>query len=180
MLAEAKALAASKSLTNVRWHLGSVYALPYPAGAFNIVTCRFAFHHFEDPRAAFAEMLRVASPGARIILCDAIASDQKEKAEAFNEMERFRDPSTVEFRTLEFLRNLFRDAGLESPCVKHFQVSYIANELVARSFPAKNDSQGLLKLIDDSVEGDLLGMNARRTASGIQIAFQAVVLSTMG
>ncbi|KAA6456648.1 methyltransferase domain-containing protein [Acidobacteria bacterium AB60] len=177
MLREAKALAECKALANARFRRGSVYALPYPADSFQIVTCRFAFHHFEDPKAAFSEMARVSSRGARIILCDAIAPDQKEKADAFNEMERFRDPSTVEFRTVGFLRHLFIAAGLGEPSVEQFQIPYVAQELVARSFPANGDRQGLLGLIEASVEGDRLGMNARRTANGIRIAFQGVVLS---
>lgn len=177
MLAEAKALATARALTNIQWCSGSVYALPYPAAVFDIVTCRFAFHHLEAPRAAFAEMLRTASPGARIVLCDAIASDDKSKANAFNEMERWRDPSTVKFRTLGFLQALFADAGLGTPEVEHFQVPYLAHELVARSFPAHDDRAGLLKLIEDSIKEDRLGMNARKEADGIHIAFQAVVLS---
>jgi SAM-dependent methyltransferase len=177
MLEKAGALASSNGLTNVRWQLGSVYALPYPAATFDIVSCRFAFHHFEDPAAAFAEMVRVASPGACIIVCDAVASDEKAKADAFNRMERFRDPSTVEFRTLGFLRQLFLDAGLGSPAAEHFQVPYLAHELIERSFPVNDDRQGLLRLIEDSVEGDLMGMNATKSIDGIHIAFQAVVLS---
>jgi ubiquinone/menaquinone biosynthesis C-methylase UbiE len=79
MLTQAKALSTAKALTNVRWQLGNVYALPYATDAFDIVTCRFAFHHFEDPQTAFAEMVRIAAPGTRIILCDAIASDETRK-----------------------------------------------------------------------------------------------------
>ena len=52
-------------------------------------------------------MVRVARPGGRIVLCDAFASDDPAKAAAFNAMERLRDPSTVEFRPLAFLRGLF-------------------------------------------------------------------------
>lgn len=179
MLTEAKALSATRALSNVEWCSGSVYALPYPAATFDIVTCRFAFHHLEDPRVAFSEMVRIASPGARIVLCDAVASDEKPKANAFNAMERWRDPSTVEFRTLGFLQSLFTDAGLGSPKIEHFQVPYLAHEFVARSFPARDDRAGLLKLIEGSVEGDQLGMNARRETDGVHIVFQSVVLSTL-
>jgi ubiquinone/menaquinone biosynthesis C-methylase UbiE len=179
MLAKANELAQEKLLTNVGWQLGSVYALPYEAATFDIVTCRFAFHHFEDLKAAFKEMLRVASPGARIVVCDAIASDDHEKAEAFNVMERWRDPSTVEFRTLGFFESLFMEAGLESPMIEHFQASYLAHELVAHSFPSGDDGAGLLTLLEDSVEGDLLGMNARRTPDGVYVAFHSVVLSAV-
>ena len=58
MLNEATALSIEKALANVEWCSGSVYALPYPAAVFDIVTCRFAFHHLEDPRVAFSEMVR--------------------------------------------------------------------------------------------------------------------------
>lgn len=179
MLDEAKALSIKRALANVEWCSGSVYALPYPAAAFDIVTCRFTFHHLEDPRAAFSEMVRIASPEARIVLCDAIASDEEPKANAFNAMERWRDPSTVEFRTLGFLQSLFADAGLGLPKVEHCQVPYLAHEFVARSFPAREDRAGLLRFIDGSVKGDQLGMNARRDADGIHIAFQSVVLSAL-
>jgi len=80
MLTEAKALGQAKGLQNAEWLIGNAYDLPYPAATFDIVVCRFAFHHLENPRAAFAEMARVASPGARIVLCDAVASDDPMKA----------------------------------------------------------------------------------------------------
>jgi SAM-dependent methyltransferase len=179
MLLQAKALSAAKALTNAEWIAASAYALPYPAAAFDIVTCRFAFHHLENPRAAFSEMLRIATSGARIVVCDGVASDEKSKAAAFNAMERWRDPSTVEFRTLGFLQGLFTDAGLGSPTVAYFQVPCLAHDLVARSFPAGDDRAGLLRLIEDSVEADQLGMNARREPDGIHIAFQCVVLSAL-
>jgi hypothetical protein len=65
------------------------------------------------------------------------------------------------------------------PKVEHFQVPYLAHEFVARSFPAREDRAGLLRFIDGSVKGDQLGMNARRDADGIHIAFQSVVLSAL-
>ena len=51
-------------------------------GTFDIVSCRFAFHHFEVPDKAFAEMVRVCKRGGRIMLCDAVASDDAGKAKA--------------------------------------------------------------------------------------------------
>ncbi len=176
MLAEARKLAAAKNLRNVGWRNGSAYALPYRDSSFDIVATRFAFHHLEEPPAAFAEMVRVARPDARIVLCDAVASDDPAKALAFNEMDRWRDPSTVEYRTLGYLQNLFCDAGLPSPSLSRFQVRYLAHEFVARAFPARDDRAGLLQLIERSVDGDLLGMNAQRSPEGVDIAFQCVVL----
>jgi hypothetical protein len=124
-------------------------------------------------------MVRLAAPGGRIVVCDGLASDDATKAEAFNAMERRRDPSTVEFRKLLYLRRLFRLAGLDEPEIRSFDVTYLASDLVARSFPLNDDRAGLLALIEDSVEGDLLGMAARRSPEGVWISFRSAALSAV-
>lgn len=176
MLDQARVFTAAQRATNARWMCGSVYELPVEARSIDIVVSRFAVHHLEDPPAAFDEMVRVAAPGGRIVLCDAVVSEDPARAQAFNEMERFRDPSTVEFRALDYLLELFRRKSLEPVVASRFQVPYLAHEFVARSFPANDDHAGLLALIERSVDGDELGMQARRSDAGIRIAFQAVVV----
>jgi ubiquinone/menaquinone biosynthesis C-methylase UbiE len=179
MLNQARALAAKGGVTNVEWKEGSIYAPAFVDGSFNAVTCRFAFHHLDDPPGAFAEMVRLAAPGGRVVLCDGLASDDPAKAQAFNAMERWRDPSTVEFRTLVYLRRLFVESGLGEPAVRMFHVTYSATVLVNASFPKGNDRAGLLALIENSVEGDSLGMEARRSADGVRIAYRSAVLSAV-
>ena len=148
MLAEARRLAAERGLDNVAWHLGDVYALPFADGAFDIVSCRFAFHHLEEPA----------------------------KAAAFNRMERHRDPSTVEFRPLGFLQGLFRDAVLPEPQLSFFQVPAERERLVAVAFPANDDRALLRAMIDASVDGDTMGVNARRDGDTVRFDYPAVVL----
>lgn len=122
-------------------------------------------------------MLRLTAPGGRIVLCDGLASDEPAKAAAFNAMERLRDPSTVSFRTLDYLRGLFLSAGLGEPEVRLFQVSYLAADLVRGSFPEGDDRDALLALIEASAEGDTLGMRATRTNDGVCVAYPSAVLS---
>jgi len=180
MLTQARAAAEKRGIKNVTWRSGSAYSLPYANSNFNIVVSRFAIHHLEEPQSAFDEMRRVAASSARIVVCDAIAPDNPGKARAFNEMERRRNPSTVEYRTLGDLLNLYRAHGLKASIRARFQVPYLARGLVARSYPSNDDREGLLDLIEQSVEGDQLGMQAERTPSGIQIAFQwAVFVATV-
>ena len=81
-------------------------------------------------------------PGGRVVLCDAVASDDAAKAAAFNAMERLRDPSTVEFRPLGFLLALFRNAGLPEPTARFYQVPAERDRLLAASFPADDDRAG--------------------------------------
>ena len=177
MLDQARALAGRMALRNIEWVRGGVYATPYEDASFDVVTCRFAFHHLEHPRKAFAEMVRLAAPGGRVVLCDGLASDDPRKAASFNAMERRRDPSTVEFRTLEYLRELFVDAGLGEPETRLFQIPYWAADLVRASFPEGEDRSGVLAVIEQSVETDALGMGAVRSAEGTRIAYPSVVLS---
>jgi SAM-dependent methyltransferase len=176
MLDEARQAADAAGIANVEWHQGDVYALPFAQQTFDIVSCRFAFHHLEQPARAFAEMVRVAKPGGRIVLCDAVASDHPAKAAAFNAMERLRDPSTVEFRTLSFLRGLFALAGLREPEARFYGVPFDLETMVARSFPLNDDRAGLRAMLEASVEGDALGMGARREGGKVWFAYPAAVL----
>lgn len=176
MLEQARALEAAKGLRNVTWQASSAYALPFTDDAFDIITNRFAFHHLQDIVAAFAEMLRVAAPGARVMVCDGIAADDDAKAAAFNAMERWRDPSTVEFRRLHELRALFDHPALGAVSETLFRVPYRAADLIAASFPADDDRAALLASIDAGIDDDRLGMHGRRETGGVVIAYSAVVL----
>jgi ubiquinone/menaquinone biosynthesis C-methylase UbiE len=176
MLAEARRLAAAAGLDNVAWHVGDAYALPFADGAFDIVSCRYAFHHLEAPAKAFAEMIRVCRPSGRIVLCDAVCSDDPAKAAAFNAMERHRDPSTVAFRTLAWHVALFRDAGLPEPRSSRYPVPAELQRLVATAYPEGDDRAGLRAMIEASVEGDAMGVNARRDGDTVRFEYPAVVL----
>ena len=176
MLEQARQAAAKSDTDNVAWHQGSVYALPFADGAFDIVSCRFAFHHLERPAEAFAEMVRVCRAGGRIVLCDAVASDDPRKAEAFNRMECFRDPSTVEFRPLSVLLDLFGAAGLPAPDMRTYQVPVERERLIIASFPVNDDRTALRAMLDAAVDGDPMGVNARRDGNTMRFDYPAVVL----
>jgi SAM-dependent methyltransferase len=175
MLAQARALAAAENVNNVTWAEGNVYALPFEPQSFDIVTCRFAFHHFARPLAALAEMVRVCRLGGTILVSDAVASDDKSKADAFNRMERHRDPSTVEFLTLGALRSLFAAAELPAPAEKLFHVPDEAGTAVARSFP--DDAATVLHLFEEAVASDGMGLNTRREGDKILFAYPSVILT---
>ncbi len=179
MLDEARKLADKEGLENVSWQQGSVYELPFGEGTFDIVSCRFAFHHFEESGKAFSEMVRVCKPGGRIVLCDAVVSDDPAKALAFNEMEQFRDPSTVEFRSLDYLKGLFIEAGFGEVDVSYYQVPVELEGLCKVSFPVNDDYEGLRRMIVQSIDGDTMGVNARYKGEKVLFAYNAVVLSAV-
>jgi len=177
MLDEARRLAAERRLDNAEWRAASVYELPFADGSFDIATCRFAFHHFQEPARAFAEMVRVCRGGGRIVLCDGVAPADPQKAALFNATERFRDPSTASFLPLSTLRDLFTQVSLSAPVMQPFHVTYAIDELVATSFPVNDDRATLRRMIEDLVATD--GLEVGTMPGGPNFIFPVAVLSAI-
>src|SRR5262245_20596871 len=87
MIERAKILQESKALPNLSWRIGDVLPLPFADAAFSLVFTRYSCHHFFDPKAVMAEMVRVCAPGGRVVLVDVFTSTP-EQAEALNRMEK--------------------------------------------------------------------------------------------
>ena len=99
------------------------------------------------------------------------------KATALNVMERHRDPSTVEFRTLSFLRALFAEAQLPEPMECLYKVPAELERLLAMAYPAGDDRAGLRTIIEAAVDGDAMGVGARREGGTVRFEYPAVVLT---
>lgn len=177
MLKRAAELAAERGIANVDWREGDAAALPFPDDSFDIVTCRFAFHHMEKPLTALREMTRVVRPGGAIVVCDGIASDDPAKAAAFNAFERLRDPSTVRFLTAGELRSLFGAAGLAIDGEWRYGVPAELEALLRGSFPAAGDEVRVRRMMEESLGQDSLGLGARRDGERILFAYPALILA---
>jgi SAM-dependent methyltransferase len=174
MLERARQLQREKGLTNVTWTLGDVLPLPFPDASFSIVTSRFAFHHFLDPFAVLGEMKRVCRPGGRVIVAD--SAPAPEKADAFNAMEKLRDPSHVRAMPLAELRSFFTRHGLPEPRHTPYRLESDLESLLARSFPNPGDADKIRARFRRSVEDDSLGINARREGDLIVYGYPVAIL----
>src|SRR5438105_4550866 len=67
--------------------------------------------------------------------------------------------------------------SLPAPRERFFQVPAEREALIASAFPANDDRALLRRLIDDAVEGDLMGLNAYRDGATVRFAYPAVILS---
>jgi ubiquinone/menaquinone biosynthesis C-methylase UbiE len=65
-LAAARQEAAARGLANLRYEQGSVYSLPFPDDAFDVVFAHQVLQHLRDPGAALREMLRVVEAGGLV------------------------------------------------------------------------------------------------------------------
>lgn len=86
---------AERGATNVRCEVADAEALPYGDAEFDLVTARFAPHHFPDPGRFCNEVARVLRPGGRFVLFDNMAPEDEEFDAFLQRFERWRDPSHV-------------------------------------------------------------------------------------
>ncbi|HEU5193612.1 MAG TPA: methyltransferase domain-containing protein [Methylomirabilota bacterium] len=175
MLARARTYAAEQGVTNVTWQQGDVLPLPYPDGAFSIVTSRFAFHHFLDPFAVLREMVRVCALGGTVVVVD--TAPAPEKVDALNRVELLRDPSHVRALTLDQHLDFFRGAGLPEPRVTRYRLDTDLEGLLSRSFPNPGDADKIRALVTASLPDDALDLNARRVGDEIRLGHPVAVLA---
>jgi ubiquinone/menaquinone biosynthesis C-methylase UbiE len=66
MIAFAEELARARGLRNIEFRVADAEALPFPAGSFDAVSCRFGVMFFPEQVKAFLECRRVLKPGGRV------------------------------------------------------------------------------------------------------------------
>ena len=175
MLEQARELEKQRVLSNVTWERGDVLPLPFDDGSFSIVSARFAFHHFLDPLAVLKEMRRVCKMGGRIVVAD--SAPAQSKADAFNAMERLRDPSHTRALPVEELRELFASAGLAEPRVETYRLEGELEDLLGRSFPNAGDADRIRAIFESSLADNALDMATRRADGKIYYGFPVAILA---
>ena len=81
MMARGEKFIQQAEIENVSFKKGVAQDIPFEDGVFDVVSSRYAFHHFADPKPVIAEMVRVCKPGGHIIIVDIIIPDQTTAAE---------------------------------------------------------------------------------------------------
>jgi ubiquinone/menaquinone biosynthesis C-methylase UbiE len=95
MLAAAARHLAARGVSNVRFEIADAESLPFADGEFDVVTARFAPHHFPEPAAFVSETARVLRPGGRLVIFDNMAPEDEELDAFVNRLEVWRDPTHV-------------------------------------------------------------------------------------
>lgn len=107
MLAEAETLRTARNIGNVRFETADAHALPFPDGAFDIVVCRRAAHHFTNINLAISEMRRVLAPNGRLVIDDRSVPEDDAADACMNQLDLYHDRSHVrQYRPSEWLAML--------------------------------------------------------------------------
>ena len=111
-------------------------------------------------------------------MCDMFASEEPEKAAAWNKLELLRDPSHVRCLSLSELRALLQSAGLTAPREGFYEMRDIVRNLLSRSFPNPGDDVKITAMFDKHVDDGSLGLPpAHRDGQDIHYAYPVAVLS---
>jgi len=70
VVAQARAHAEGAGLTNLRFEVGDLYALPYPDEAFEVIHLHQVLQHLPDPAGALVALRRVLAPGGLLAARD--------------------------------------------------------------------------------------------------------------
>ena len=77
---------------------------------------------------------------------------------------------------LEELKDLYRQAGLPEPRTTGYRLEGELEGLIERSFPNPGDDETLRRIFRASVDGDTLGIGARRDGETIRYGYPVAVL----
>ena len=121
--------------------------IPFEDGAFDVVVTRIAPHHFEDIRAAVAELERVSN---RLV----VVEDTLYSSEQHEQAEKLRDPTHVRSYTEDEWRELLTEAGLEVEQVECFEKEHPLEDWLARTGCEGAEAERVRELLADRMNDD--------------------------
>ena len=181
MLAEARRLAEERGLSErIQWAKATAESLPIRTASLDIITCRFASHHFQDLPAALGEFARVLRPGGRAVICDVMAPESAAMVELMNELEKTRDPTHVWNHPLSRWRqDLLPRAGLRAQEVVQGKNPQLFSEWVHRAGTPAAAVQELLQTFSSASEEARRAFDIRWEGAEVYFSWDnAVILAT--
>ena len=156
-LAIAERTRQERGLNNLLFQPGDADHLPFADGEFDVVVCRFAFHHFEDPPRVLHEMARVCRPQGTVVVEDLVVSEHSDRAAYHNRFENLRDPSHTRAYPLSGLLTLFAATGLEMENVRLDALTPALERWLANAQTSPDRAAEVRALVERDEAEDLSG-----------------------
>jgi SAM-dependent methyltransferase len=118
--------------------------LPFADSSFDVVTCRVAAHHFDDPAAAVREFARVS--GGLVLVADNLFL-----GEAGEEADRLRDPTHVRNYSEDEWRAFFEGAGLEVDAFEREEKQIEVEPWLERAGCVGDEAERVKQLLADRI-----------------------------
>lgn len=158
MLSEAGKYALSLGLANTNFQLSDGESLPYADETFDIVSCKLALHYFPNPGRVIGEMKRVAKNGASLVLIDRISSENIQKQEYHNRIEKLRTPSKIKVYSPSEIVSLLEKQALLIDHIHHCEQHQDFADWIQMTGAPEENQRYATELMLQSVEEDLTGL----------------------
>jgi 2-polyprenyl-3-methyl-5-hydroxy-6-metoxy-1,4-benzoquinol methylase len=166
MLTIARERTAKFGLKNISFRTGDVRNLAFADGKFDVVVCRYALHHVEQPGAILQEMARVCRDGGTVLIEDLFASEHPERAAYQNRFEILRDSAHVRALPLSELLQGFCAAGLEVDAVTMNERTPEIERWMATTKTTGEEAAEIRRLLAADLAQDLSGTHPFHDSEG--------------
>lgn len=136
-----------ENATNIMYVEADAEKLPFLDGAFDIVTCRIAAHHFPNPGAFIREVGRVLRVGGSFLFIDNVVPEIKEVADFVNTIEKMRDVSHERCLSPREWKNLFEQNQLKATREKENKKKFAFQQWVQRTSESKEQEEEVEQFI---------------------------------
>jgi ubiquinone/menaquinone biosynthesis C-methylase UbiE len=174
MVHEAHTRAQTLGYQNTAFCQADAEALPFSYAACDLVTCKLAFHYFPHPQVALAEMVRVATPEARVVLIDRVSPEDPEQRAYQNRLEKLRTPSKTYVYSESQLVTALADLGLVVGAQARYAEEMEVDAWLRAAGPDEPTAHRVLALL--TAEGDPAGLQVRHEGSRLLMTHQTCVL----
>jgi ubiquinone/menaquinone biosynthesis C-methylase UbiE len=174
MVQEAAMLARTRRCNNVAFCQADAEALTFRPATCDLVTSKLAFHYFPHPQVALAEMVRVATPAARVMLIDRISSENPEQRTYQNRLEKLRTPSKTYVYSESQLVAALERSGLVVEARARYAEPMEVQAWIQAAGPDEETVHAILALL--SAARDPAGFQVRRAGDRLMMTHQTTVL----
>ena len=119
--------------------------IPFADASFDVVACRVAAHHFQDPAGSLKEMARVSR--SLVLLADNLFL-----GESGEEADRLRDPTHVRNYSEQEWRTMFDEAGLDVEAFEREDKRIDVDSWLERAGTPAEDAARVRELLADRIE----------------------------
>ena len=152
MMEQGKKFIRQAGIENITFQKGIVQDLPFENNTFDIVSCRYAFHHFADPKPVISEMVRVCKTGGHMIIVDIVVPDKSTELE-YNYHEWLCDKSHTRCMKDEEFHAYFVLFGMDVVSARKRDLEEELIEWMDFSLTEKEHREQLLQAVNTELSG---------------------------
>jgi ubiquinone/menaquinone biosynthesis C-methylase UbiE len=174
MVCEASTLAHTQGHHNTTFCQADAEAIPFRHDVCDLITSKLAFHYFPHPQIALAEVVRVATPKARVVLIDRVSPEEPEQRAYQNRLEKLRTPNKTYVYSTSQLVAALEGVGLIVDAQARYAEQMEVDVWLRAAGVDEPTAHTILTLL--TAAGDPARLQVRRDGERLLMTHQTVVL----